>query len=635
MKSTQKRCGGWSPRNYGVGRHYFDLGRKAYLLEDKQISSVGVFDEVFSTWMAFGENTRDLGSFEEETDEIMDLHQILKEVLLTERGDGVTIIKRRHRDLFSDGYNGESNKRSITLSSENNDALRDTITALIREETEKIREEIRNVASTSIAGQNGTMARQQGGNQRGLNNMQYSRVTKIEFLRVEGEDVRGWLFKCEQFFKVDGIAKDQSPKLYVPGHKCPSQMFSLDIVVGNDEEETVCAPHISLHALTDSGSTHNFLDSKTAKCQLKRTYPLQVSMVNGNNMLSRNMCKMKWSLQGEELVADMMILPLGGCEMVLGKQLEKSMGVQVQLSSMVLYVYPESVFNMVFATLTNDAPNGLQTLLADYDNVFAIPKELLPIRSHNYRIPLKEGSPAVNIRPYRHPATQKDAIESMLWSKRKMAAMCVDYKQLNKHTIKKKFPIPLIEELIDELYGSKVFSKLDLRFGYHQIKMYPNDITKTTFQNHQGHYEFLVMPFGMTNAPLTFHSLMNQVFMPLLRKFTLVFFDDILVYNPNMQSHTEHLRLLFQTMRHHQLKVKLSKCVFEVSQVEYLGHVFSDKGVATDPTKIQAMKEWPIPKNLKQLRGFLGLTGYYRRLIKYYVMINYPLTKLIRKNAFV
>ncbi|GKA27553.1 reverse transcriptase [Tanacetum coccineum] len=168
--------------------------------------------------------------------------------------------------------------------------------------------------------------------------------------------------------------------------------------------------------------------------------------------------------------------------------------------------------------------------------------------------------------PSRHLATQKDAIESMIQELLDAG--------LNKHTVKDKFLIPLIEELIDELCGSKVFSKLDLRSGYHQIRMYPDDIANTAFQTHQGYYEFLVMPFGLTNAPLTFY--------------------------PDMKSHTEHLCL----------------------------------GVAIDRTKIQAMKDWPVPKTLKQLRGFLGLTGYYMRFVKDYTMISYPLSKLLRKNAF-
>jgi hypothetical protein len=266
----------------------------------------------------------------------------------------------------------------------------------------------------------------------------------------------------------------------------------------------------------------------------------------------------------------------------------------------------------IWGEIPADLTPEITMILYQYKNIFSTPEGLPPQRLQNHAIPLKEGSNTVKVKPYRYPHSQKEQIEKMVLEmleqgiiqasnspfsspivlvKKKDGSwrFCTDYRALNAITVKDSFPMPTVDELLDELFGAKYFSKLDLRSGYHQILIQPEDRYKTAFRTHHGHYEWLVMPFGLTNAPATFQSLMNQIFQHALRKYVLVFFDDILVYSATWKDHLIHLESVLQILQQNVLYVKLSKCAFGVEEIEYLGHVVSRKGVTMEQTKVQAV----------------------------------------------
>ncbi|OAY81215.1 Transposon Ty3-G Gag-Pol polyprotein [Ananas comosus] len=211
--------------------------------------------------------------------------------------------------------------------------------------------------------------------------------------------------------------------------------------------------------------------------------------------------------------------------------------------------------------------------------------------------------------------------------------LCVDYREINKVTIKNKYPLPRIDDLFDQLQGSKVYSKIDLQSGYHQLKIKPEDVSKTAFRTRYGHYEFTVMPFGLTNAPAAFMDLMNRVFKPYLNRFVVVFIDDILIYSRSDEEHENHLRVVLQVLREKELFAKLKKCEFWLREVAFLGHVISKTGIAVDPQKIEAIKDWPRPTSVTEIRSFLGLAGYYRRFVEGFAKMSTPLTRLTHKGA--
>jgi hypothetical protein len=211
--------------------------------------------------------------------------------------------------------------------------------------------------------------------------------------------------------------------------------------------------------------------------------------------------------------------------------------------------------------------------------------------------------------------------------------MCMDYRALNEVTIKNKYPLPRIDILFHKLTGARVFSKIDLRSGYHQICIRPEDIQKTAFTTRYGLFEYMVMFFRLTNAPAHFTYLMNSVFMPELDKFVVVFIDDILIYSKNEEEHAQHLRIILTRLREHQLYAKFSKCAFWLEEIQFLGHVLSAKGIAVDPSKVKDILEWKPPTTVHQVQSFLGLAGYYRRFIPDFSKLVKPNTSLLKNDT--
>ncbi|KAL4278717.1 hypothetical protein GQ457_03G025020 [Hibiscus cannabinus] len=418
-----------------------------------------------------------------------------------------------------------------------------------------------------------------------------------------------------------------------------------------------------LSILVDSGSTHSFVTASWAKegVELIQTHPLSITVANGDQLHSTAISKqLSWKMQGHRFEHDFRVLQLGGSDMVLGVDwMRKYSPITMDFNKMTLQFLKEEqpITLQGVDAIDSTTPACLQPLLEQYKSVFEEPKGLPPQRTQDHAISLIPGAQPVNLRPYRFPFSQKSEVEKQIGemlaasiiqnSKSPFASpcllvkkkdgtwrLCVDYRQLNSFTIKNKYPIPVVDDLLDELSGAKYYSKLDLRSGYWQIRIRPEDVPKTAFRTHHGHFEFKVMPFGLTNAPATFQSLMNEIFGPYLRKFVLVFFDDILIYSLTLADHYSHLQQVLQVLESNSLFARKSKCFFGQEKVEYLGHIISSEGVATDPSKVEAMRNWKLPKSIKSLRGFLGLTGYYRKFIRDYGSISKPLTAMLKKDNF-
>ncbi|KAL4295662.1 hypothetical protein GQ457_12G011410 [Hibiscus cannabinus] len=432
--------------------------------------------------------------------------------------------------------------------------------------------------------------------------------------------------------------------------------------------------------------------------EMERKNRLKVTVADGNSLDTMGICKnVEWEAQQQTFNSDFLVLPLKGSDVVLGIQLLATLGAInwnfatlemkfmqdgrvvtlkglhpqplewiepkecTKLLKGTSSAYTASIWilnaKLEFKGRVGSILGKVASLLEEFQDVFAEPTGLPPERGQDHRISLVDEKIVIKVKPYRYPTWKKDEIEKiikemldsgvirdsnsnfsspivMVKKKDNSWRMCIDYRRLNQVTIKDKFPMPVIEELLDELGRVRVFSKLDLRSGYHQIRMWKDDIHKTAFRTHEGHYEFLVMPFGLTNALATFQGLMNKVFKRQLRKTVLVFCDDILVYSSDLDSHLLHLREVLEILRAHKLYARLSKCSFGAEEIDYLGYVISQGVIRMDKGKVSSIMDWLAPTRIKELRGFLGLSGYCRRFIQGYGIIARPLTNMLKKDGW-
>ena len=258
------------------------------------------------------------------------------------------------------------------------------------------------------------------------------------------------------------------------------------------------------------------------------------------------------------------------------------------------------------------------------------PHRMAPVELQELRVQLQELLDKGFIKPSTSPWGAP-----VLFAKKKdkTLRLCIDYGQLNRVTVKNRYPLPRIDDLFDQLRGARAYSKIDLHTGYHQLRVMETDIPKTAFRMRYRHFEFTVMPFGLTNAPAAFMDLMHKVFQPYLDQFVVVFMDDILIYSQSEWEHEYHLRIVLQLLRDHQLYAKFSKCDFWLTEVRFLGHVVSASGMSVDPEKVEAVMSWERLKSVFEIRSFLGLAGYYMRFIEVFSRLAAPMTRLTWKEV--
>ena len=448
---------------------------------------------------------------------------------------------------------------------------------------------------------------------------------------------------------------------------------------------------IDTYAMIDSGATHSFVDSSFVTSNniplIEKSEPVEIFVIDGRpssaGAITHQTKTMTLRINNHYENIDFSVTKLGKYPVILGiswlekhdphitwtcKSIDfhsefckKNCNRHIEISDIDFKIENKNQDDFMLYSVSTDNDKETPQIPVEYSEYLDVfsekaSEQLPPHRNYDHKIVLHTNTqppfgPIYSLselelkalRDYINENVAKGFIRHstspagapILFVKKKDGSLrlCVDYRGLNKITIKNRYPLPLIGELIDRLKTAKVFSKIDLRGAYNLVRIAEGDEWKTAFRTRYGHYEYRVMPFGLCNAPATFQHFINEVLSDCLDRFAVAYLDDILVFSPTIEEHVDHVKEILSRLRKFNLFAKLEKCQFHKSSVEFLGYIVSSKGITMDPAKIKAVQDWPAPKNIKDIQSFLGFANFYRRFIKDFSKIVTPITKLLRKDT--
>ena len=445
----------------------------------------------------------------------------------------------------------------------------------------------------------------------------------------------------------------------------------------------------SARILIDSGSSADFISADFVRRHHLKTTPMRphqhVTLADGTKQTpTGRLLQTPLRMDKHHYKIDFSVLELSQYDAILGMNwlrrhqptidwsaltFEPTLSLSTDVHTPTEFAYrvqPMKIGDQLYLVINEDGKpafdvakddTGCLSLVREFSDVFApLPATLPPKREIDHRIELQPGSTPPSRSTYRMSTAELTVLRKqltelqergfirpskspygapILFVKKKNGElrMCMDYRALNKLTIKNKSQMPRQDELMDRLRGAKWFTKLDLQSGYHQVRIHPDDVEKTAFNTRYGHFEFNVLPFGLTNAPATFQALMNSIFADFVDVFVIVYLDDVLIFSRTLEEHRVHVRKVLERLRQHKLYASRDKCEFGRQSIHFLGHVVSKDGIGMESSKLNEIRQWPVPKNVEDVRAFLGLTGYYRKFIHKFSQIAAPLSNLTRNQT--